>query len=213
MPRVSPTRGSVATSRAGPGRAAAHAWHAASRSSSIQASGRSGPAKASIAPSFQCPATPFPGPRAAFSGTNGQPRGRSSRYGRCSFARSSQPVHHAGSYCGATRRNSPRHGWRARWGTPSMSAARPGGGAAASNPNSERTPSTSTSSSGSPMALSKHHVIRPVQIPRLVSSAYRQPPMRVVSGKSTGSTPGSHGWGAVAAAGSPVRDHLPANHL
>ena len=89
---ASPVAGSVRTSRVGAARAAAQASQLASKASSIHASGVSGPAHDSIAPSFQCRAGSRP---AGGKVRCGQPPGRPSRRGRCSSARSSQPVHQA----------------------------------------------------------------------------------------------------------------------
>ncbi|MHB1568583.1 MAG: hypothetical protein ACYC0H_05205, partial [Solirubrobacteraceae bacterium] len=76
----------------GAGRARAQWWQVSSNASSIQASGRSRPTWASMASSFQCrPPSPLAGsePSGTWSTTPGRPRAA----GRCSAARSSQPVH------------------------------------------------------------------------------------------------------------------------
>jgi hypothetical protein len=146
-----PVDGSVRTSSVRPGRAAAHASQDASRSSSIQASGASGPTRASIAASFQWRVgfpTALPNVRCD------QPPGRPSRRGRCSSARSSQPVHQTHSKVRARRASSrPACGAR-KWGIPSTAVGNNPAGGASGKPNNDSTPSTSTRSWGRPLQLS-----------------------------------------------------------
>lgn len=145
---VRPTAGSVRTSSAGPGRRRAHASQAALSSSSIQTTGRAGPAKRSIAPSFQCPGVLVPCSRDRSSSTWGC-RPTPSRWGRCSSAFSSQPEHQATSNERSSTRRFSAAACERRWMTPSTFAHVPGGGAVGSQPKTLRTPSMSTSSRGS----------------------------------------------------------------
>ena len=112
----SPLAGSVRTSSVGPGARPPRPrrWRR-SRRRSRRRGGRA-PARASIAASFQW--------RAATASDRakrrcGQPPGRPSSRGRCSSARSSQPVHQTHSNVAASRTSSGPAWSESRWGMPS----------------------------------------------------------------------------------------------
>ena len=95
---VSPSSGTVRTSSVGAARSPAHSWHASLKASSIQASGRMpgvGVDGRELPVGVGCV------PASARSAGTGSPAGSPSRCGRCSSARSSQPLAHTRSKCSA----------------------------------------------------------------------------------------------------------------